>query len=462
MMTCSMSSIVLLVSVRLKFLTMSFSKRIFDLLLSSIGLIIFIPVGGVIAILLRIDSPGKVIFSQQRLGRNGKYFNIHKFRKFPEDWGTKGSGVTTQGDVRMTTFGAFLERTKLDELPQLWNIFVGEMSFVGPRPESVRYNDLFEGEFEELLNFTPGIFGPNQVAFRNESEMYPLDEDPDQFYRRELFPKKARIDIEYFSKSTFISDIKWLIASVFGTLVGIVNWRRLKRRYSLILLLDLAIFEFAWLAAHVFRFIGFEFSQANYSVYITGAWLIPVVIFPIMLIGGCYRHPIRYFGLSDALRLTLVVGIAWLIAVFIQFGFFQRNISIGIAILSCMIFMVSLSLPRIWRREIWFRSNPQSIDKTRRALIYGASQRGSALATFLDKGFSGIEIIGFLDEDTDLRGRHINGFKVLGSWRDRNSLLDRYQVTELWITKSFDEVLNPEVDAWCLSKGIDLKSVDKI
>ena len=152
-------------------------KRLLDIALSVTGLLIAAPVMLVIAIFIRIDSPGKVIFSQKRLGKNKNYFFIHKFRKFPDDWGTKGSGVTTQGDVRMTSVGAFLERTKLDELPQLWNILKGEMSFVGPRPESTRYEALFTDGYEKLLDFTPGIFGPNQVAFRNESEMYPADED---------------------------------------------------------------------------------------------------------------------------------------------------------------------------------------------------------------------------------------------------------------------------------------------
>jgi len=131
-------------------------------------------------------------------------------------------------------------------LPQLWNILKGEMSFVGPRPESLRYEDLFEGEFKQLLDYTPGIFGPNQVEFRNESAMYPADEDPEEFYKRELFPQKAKNDLAYFKEATIFSDIKWMFKSTLGTLLGAFNWQRIKRRYGLILGFDFILFQIAW------------------------------------------------------------------------------------------------------------------------------------------------------------------------------------------------------------------------
>ncbi|OAD21195.1 bacterial sugar transferase, partial [Candidatus Thiomargarita nelsonii] len=118
-------------------------KRIIDLVFSLLGLLLAAPLMLLIALFIRMDSPGSVFFSQKRLGLKGRHFMVHKFRKFPSDWGSAGPGVTVAGDARMTKVGKFLERTKLDELPQLWNILLGEMSFVGPRPESLRYADLF-------------------------------------------------------------------------------------------------------------------------------------------------------------------------------------------------------------------------------------------------------------------------------------------------------------------------------
>ena len=323
-------------------------KRILDIVLSLLGIVLASPIMLIIAILLRIDSPGKTIFSQDRLGKGGKVFKIHKFRKFPQDWGTKGAGVTTQNDVRMTSFGAFLERTKLDELPQLWNILNGEMSFVGPRPESLRYQHLFEGKYKQLLDFTPGVFGPNQVEFRNESAMYPMDKDPEEFYQTFLFPTKAENDINYFSQATLLKDFHWMFKCLLTILYGAVNWGKETKRYGLILFLDFLLFQLAWFLSYVFRFEGLNFSEPSKEVYITGVWLIPLIIFPLMFIGGVYRHPFRYFSVSDAIRLFTVTLGSWAVAFFIQFGFFQRNLSVGIAILCLFLLIGFMGMPRIY------------------------------------------------------------------------------------------------------------------
>jgi lipopolysaccharide/colanic/teichoic acid biosynthesis glycosyltransferase len=198
-------------------------KRILDVTLAGLGLIVAAPLFAFIALAIKLDSPGRVFFSQRRLGRNGKPFWLYKFRKFPESWGTGGPGVTVANDARMTRTGRFLERSKLDELPQLWNILRGEMSFVGPRPESLRYADLFQGELAAVLDFLPGIFGPNQIAFRNESEMYPPDRDPEDFYREVLFPKKARADIAYFRDASVLGDALWVLRGLWVSLAGAVN-----------------------------------------------------------------------------------------------------------------------------------------------------------------------------------------------------------------------------------------------
>jgi len=437
-------------------------KRNFDIIVAIVGLIVATPVMFVIAILLKIDSPGDVLFSQNRLGKNGRLFKIHKFRKFPQDWGTKGSGVTTQNDVRMTSFGAFLERTKLDELPQLWNILVGEMSFVGPRPESTAYQDLFAGEFEKLLEFTPGIFGPNQIAYRNESEMYPQNRDPDEFYREVLFPAKAKADINYFSKPNLISDFWWMVKCTIGTIVGTFDWGRVFRRHAGVLFIDLLLFEVAWHVAYLIRFDQDTVTTMGYEAYFTGCWLVPLIIFPIMLAGGCYRNPVKYFGLRDALRLTLVGSIAWMLAAFVQFSFFQRGLSVGIVFVSCVLFLGLIFAPRLWRRENWLSANPIQYNKARKVLIYGAGQIGSALAKFLDQGFSNVVIVGYLDEDEELRGRYINGLKVLGSWRDREDVVMRFETSELWVSELSNDIDVSVMKNWAIDRGIKFKGIYKL
>lgn len=121
-----------------------------------------------------------------------------------------------EDDPRLTAIGRLLARTKLDELPQLWNVLTGEMSIIGPRPESLDFADCFDGPFHSVLEHKPGVFGPNQVIFRDECSLYRERSDPERFYRDILFPLKARVDLSYFANRTFFHDIVWVVRGVFA------------------------------------------------------------------------------------------------------------------------------------------------------------------------------------------------------------------------------------------------------
>lgn len=190
------------------------AKRAFDVTLATIGLVAFLPVMLLIAIAIRLETPGPVLFRQVRLGQRGHYFRLYKFRKFAHCSTASGPAVTLKNDPRMTRVGRTLERTKLDELPQLWNILVGEMSVVGPRPETLDFAECFTGGRRAILDHRPGLFGPSQAIFRNESALYPAGRDPHEFYRTVLFPAKAEIDLRYFRERTIVSDLFWVIRCV--------------------------------------------------------------------------------------------------------------------------------------------------------------------------------------------------------------------------------------------------------
>jgi lipopolysaccharide/colanic/teichoic acid biosynthesis glycosyltransferase len=176
------------------------------------------PVMAFIAIAIVTETEGPVFFAQVRLGQHGKLFRLYKFRKFRHQPAAHGYAVTLKDDPRFTRVGRLLERSKMDELPQLWNILRGSMSFVGPRPETIEFSDCFSGRFRSVLDHRPGLFGPNQVCFRNENELYPPGQDPHQFYRSVLFPIKAMVDLEYFGRRSFLSDIGWVWRGVVVTL----------------------------------------------------------------------------------------------------------------------------------------------------------------------------------------------------------------------------------------------------
>ena len=181
-------------------------KRGMDLLAAAAGLALLGPVMLLIAFLVRLDSPGSVFYRGKRVGRGGRLFYIIKFRSMVIGADRCGPGVTGAGDCRVTGIGRWLRLTKLDELPQLFNVLKGEMSLVGPRPEAPEYVRFYTEAQREVLNVRPGITGPAQVAFRNEEEML-AGPDREEVYVRDILPQKLAIDLEYIKSRSELGDI---------------------------------------------------------------------------------------------------------------------------------------------------------------------------------------------------------------------------------------------------------------
>lgn len=187
-------------------------RRVFDVVVALTGIVCFLPILIPVVLAIRLDSAGPIFYAQNRLGQHGRIFRLYKFRKFRD--GSGGRAVTLKNDERMTRVGRFLERTKIDEVPQLWNVLRADMSIIGPRPETLDFADGFEGVYRGVLDHRPGIFGPNQVYFRNEGALFPEKIDPHDFYRAVLFPAKARIDLAYFPRRSLMQDLVWLLRGV--------------------------------------------------------------------------------------------------------------------------------------------------------------------------------------------------------------------------------------------------------
>ena len=189
--------------------------RCLDVAVASLTCLLLSPLLLLIAVAIWIEGGRPLLFSQLRLGRNGVPFRMHKFRKFSAHCGP-GCPLTIANDARLTCIGRVLAATKLDELPQLWNVLRDEMALVGPRPESMAFAECFRNGFEQVLDHKPGLVGPSQIMFRNECNLYPSGADPADYYREHLFPAKARLDIAYFSNRRLSSDIVWIIYGVFA------------------------------------------------------------------------------------------------------------------------------------------------------------------------------------------------------------------------------------------------------
>lgn len=187
-------------------------KRVFDILFALAGLSLLVFPFAVIGLAIKLSSGGPVFYRQLRIGRGGKPFWLYKFRTMYV--GEGGSLVTVEGDPRITPVGRVLRRWKLDELPQIWNVLLGEMSVIGPRPEVERYVCHYTPEQRRLLEQTPGLAGLSQLVYPGEANMLRHCVNPEEFYVRELMPKKIAVDLEYEARRTFRSDLQLLFEMV--------------------------------------------------------------------------------------------------------------------------------------------------------------------------------------------------------------------------------------------------------
>jgi lipopolysaccharide/colanic/teichoic acid biosynthesis glycosyltransferase len=183
-------------------------KRVFDLIFSLFGIAVLLPVYLIISLLIAVDSKGGVIYRQERTGKDGKTFRVLKFRTMRPDSFNKGALTVGSRDPRITNIGYYLRKYKLDELPQLFNVFLGEMSFVGPRPEVKKYTDLYTKEQQKVLQVRPGITDYASIKYRNENDMLSASDDPEKLYIEEIMPEKLNLNLKYINDNNVFKDIK--------------------------------------------------------------------------------------------------------------------------------------------------------------------------------------------------------------------------------------------------------------
>ena len=193
-------------------------KRLFDMLASGIGLIVLSPLFLILAVWIKLDSKGPVFYKQVRVGRGNKDFYLYKFRSMRVGADKKGLITVGGRDSRVTRSGYYIRKYKFDELPQLINVFQGDMSLVGPRPEVRKYVDMYTPEQMEVLTVRPGITDMASICYRNENELLAQVDDPEKYYIEVVMPDKLRINLEYVHSHSFLNDIK-LIFKTFKAIV---------------------------------------------------------------------------------------------------------------------------------------------------------------------------------------------------------------------------------------------------
>ena len=409
------------------------AKRAFDLIVSLMGLIVAFPLMCVIAVVIKLESRGPVFYRCVRAGRGNKLFGMLKFRTMVENADSIDRKLCASGDVRVTRFGRFLRRTKLNELPQLFNVLVGQMSMVGPRPEDPKFLNYYPEKWRIVLSVQPGIAGPNQIANRNEEDFLIAVEDPEQHYVERLLPEKLERDIAYVYNHSVLGDFAMLFRSTFHTLFKGFSLDELlsSRRTLQLALFDVLCSLSAYSAANLVRF-----ETVPFDLYIAKHFAIIALVNPFLFyVMGVYNSRIRFFSVPDfilLIRASCLAGIALVgVSYFLMIG---SGHSRAVFAVYPVFLVMAMSGARIIARLLRERDEVQDTDNGRkiRAIIYGAGRLGTE--TLRRVNFeSGVEIVGFVDDNDDLKGQTLLGARVLGSGRDLEFLKKLYDLKQVII-----------------------------
>jgi FlaA1/EpsC-like NDP-sugar epimerase/lipopolysaccharide/colanic/teichoic acid biosynthesis glycosyltransferase len=405
----------------------------------------------VVAVAVAVDSAGPVIYGADRVGRGGRRFTMWKFRSMARGADRLGPAVTGSYDFRVTRVGAFLRRTKLDELPQLVNVLAGHMSLVGPRPEAPAYVALWTDEERDILRFRPGITGPTQVAYIDEEEL--LVGDPNAVYESVLMHAKLVVDLDYAKRFTLRRDIGILWQTLIGILsAGQRRTNRPRRRYTLSerlasarpgpILLDALLAAVAAALA-----VGLRIDRNNIFAAVATYWVfvpLAAVVRPAgFLIAGAYLRVWRYPTVSDAalvvsslaagsLIMTILIFVVMQPSAFPGTIGFPRSAIIIEFILSLLVLGGIRFASRIRQEGLEEGGAPAVAGPPRPVLIYGAGEAGAVLAREMRRNRAlRLEPVAFLDDDRSKHGQSIYGIEVVGAAEDLPRIVADHEIVEV-------------------------------
>ena len=413
-------------------------KEIFDRTLAALGLFVAAPLMVLLGILIKVESPGPIFFKHLRVGKNGRSFRMYKFRKMPQDLNA-GPSISPKHDLRLTKVGRVLERLKLDELPQLFNILKGEMSVVGPRPEIPEIVRLYNAEQQKVLAVKPGLFGPNQIAWRNEKNLFPNDlSDVEAYYIEQILPQKLARDLRYVKEQRFVLDLKYFFLAIAVTLFEPLKPVHFMRRKGEIfhLAIDLGLCALAFAGALLIKY------DLNLSAVL---WRQSLVVLPVLLFWqmiafvffGIYQQVWNYAGKEDLLMIMKAILLATALAGVIVYVFGSVQFPVSVFILDAILCIGFIGGTRLLRSSFQHRSAATKVRSQKNIMIYGASPEGELL---LRRILADLEPygcpIGFLDGDPARRGGKIHGVEVLGNSYDLPLLNELYGIEEIYIAAS--------------------------
>ncbi len=378
------------------------AKRLYDLVLAGIGFLLLSPVLALLAVGIKLADRGPVFYWQRRIGRNGQPFDIWKFRSMVADADQLGPAITQGGDARITPIGRFLRATKLDELPQLWNVLTGDMSLVGPRPEVPRYVERYTPDQRRILECRPGITDLATLRFRGEEALLRPAEDVEDFYVRSCLPRKIALNLQYAQRANLFTDT-WIILQTLCP-----AWLAVLGLYALVL--GVSLWLSFWLRFE-FRLPADELARFARAL----AWIVPVQTAFLAwrrqgtALVGCFSLPeLRQtaIALGGALVAQVVV---WRAAP----GGFSPSLSVLLLdfVMACF-GLCAVRLAFRLARERRFR--PASTAAPCRVAIIGAGEPGASLARRILREQAGATLAGFFDDDARTWHKRLYDVPVLG------------------------------------------------
>lgn len=408
-------------------------KRSFDILLSLLGLILLSPFLCIIAILMKLDSKGPLLFRQVRVGKNGLPFQILKFRTMMDTKHWSGPPLSPMNDPRVTSMGAILRRFKINELPQLINVLKGDMSFVGPRPEVPEFVSFYSPQERKILSVRPGIVGPSQIHMRNEEELYAEDADPQEYYVKHILPKKLRVDLDYIHSRSFLKDMGYLLQGIAITITGAITKRHLFENAEQIALFvcDCLICAFSYFLSYFLRVEG-ELVPIHQPILLS---TLPYVIMARMLVlmyFGLYSSMVQYFSFHEFIRVVKGVTISSALIILLTFLIGERSHPRSVFAIDWFIVVFLLGGYRLSFKAVTEYVSQNKNGSSRNILIYGAGAMGDLALRYLKAEGRG-KVIAFIDDDPKKMRKSFQGVKVLGNRYDIEALVRIYHIDEIFV-----------------------------
>jgi FlaA1/EpsC-like NDP-sugar epimerase/lipopolysaccharide/colanic/teichoic acid biosynthesis glycosyltransferase len=409
------------------------ARRAIDLLGAALGLGLLGPLLLLVALAIKLDSPGPVFYSQWRVGRGGKGFRLWKFRSMRLDADATGALLTRAGDPRVTRVGRLIRGIRLDEIPQLWNVLKGEMSLVGPRPEVPRIVERYAAAERRVLDVSPGITGPTQLAWLEEAERYPVGGDAEEYYVRHLLPRKLASDLEYVRSRSLVKDLGYLAATPFvlftralsRALPAVMAQRMLK---GIRLLADMAAVGAAAVLALLIRF---EWAVPAREAALLFYWVtLACAVYALAFVAvGTFRSIWRYASVEDVWQVMKVAALGGSLHI-VVLALLNVPYSRAVMVLTPLLTVAFMGGMRLAARRLG-RAAAEPASERRRIVIVGAGRTGESIAREIASNPDlGYEIVGFVDRDPRRQRETIHGVPVLGGVEALPELAAKHGVRE--------------------------------